>query len=176
MGQSVLISDLSACEPASALSRNPRAHQWGLYEYETAEETGVAVYCRPHFHPPGLSLDLQAAGPHRVFLGIHYGHTHDGLAGKLGEHGVDQFLWARLSGERAWDLVEPEYFGRKSTVHAKPPFGFADVVEVLWREADLTGRRVEIAPRRTARFPPPAPGSARCGAGAARAGGGARRA
>ena len=160
MGQSLLISDLSACEPAAALSRSPRADQWGVYDYETAESSGVAVYCRPHFHPPPLSLDLQAAGPHRVFLGIHYGHTHDGLAGKLGERGVDQFLWARLSGERAWDLIEPEYFGRKDTMRAQPAFGFADVVEVLWREADLTRRWLEIAPRRTARFPGPAAGLA----------------
>ncbi len=46
----------------------------------------------------------------------------------------------------------PSISGRE-TPRAALAFGLADVVEVLWREADLTDRRIEIAQRRTARFP-----------------------
>jgi len=160
MASSQTIRDLSACEPAYALSRRPWCDQWGTYEYETAEGAGVAVYCRPHFDPPPLRLDLRSTGRHRIFLGIHYGHTHDSHAAKLGAAGPDQFLWAKLTGDRAWDLVEAEYFGTKDRAPAQPAFGSADAVEVLWREADLTGQSLHIAPRRTARFPGPAAGLA----------------
>lgn len=154
------IRDLGGCEPASALSRTPRRDQWGIYDYETAEGAGIAVYCRPHYEPPPLRLDLRTTGPHRIFLGIHYGHTHDSYAAKLCTPGPDQFLWARLSGDRAWDLIEAEHFGARDVVTAQPPFGFSDIVEVHWRCTDLGGQSLEIAPRRTTRFPGPAAGLA----------------
>jgi len=126
--------------------------QWGVYEYETDTVKGKAVYCRPFANPPELRLELPARGWRRTYLGIHYGHTHSSHAAKLGSRVVDQTLWLGLTGERAHRLVEPELYGTKG--HSQGEwFGFADVVEVLWRAAVLSGQDLHIAPRRSPRFP-----------------------
>ncbi|MBU0611705.1 MAG: hypothetical protein KKI08_27760 [Armatimonadetes bacterium] len=117
MPASVVLSDLSCCEPAAALSRDPAPDQWGVYEFETAAIAGRAVYCRPHFNPPPLRLPLQARGWHRVFLGIHYGHGHNCHVAKLGLTIPEQFLWVKLGGQRSFELIEPELYGRKDDPH-----------------------------------------------------------
>lgn len=153
MTASVVLSDLSRCEPAAALSRDPAPDQWGVYDYETAAVCGRAVYCRPHFDPPPLRLPLGVRGWHRLFLGVHYGHGHDAHAAKLGLTIPEQFLWVKLSGQRSFELVEPELYGRKDDPHPEKAFGMNDVVEVLWSCADVTDQELVFAPRRTPRFP-----------------------
>ena len=152
MSVSLMLVDMSCAEPAAALGRAPAMDQWGVYEYETDAVKGKAIYCRPFANPPELRLELPARGWHRIYLGIHYGHTHSSHAAKLGSRVVDQTPWLGLTGERAHRLVEPELYGTKG--HSQGEwFGFADVVEVLWRATDLSGQDLHIAPRRSPRFP-----------------------
>lgn len=160
MSDGLLLSDLRAAAPAWAVSTTPGPEQWGIYEYETASVRGVALYCRPFANPPELTIRVPAEGHHRIFIGIHYGHTYNSHAAKLKTHVPDQFLSIRLSDDRAYDLVEPEYYPVNSPDAATHAFGFSDVLEVLWRCADLTGRDLQIAPRRTPRFPGHAAGIA----------------
>ncbi|MCE5237651.1 family 10 glycosylhydrolase [bacterium] len=160
MPDGVVISDLSRARPSSALSRDPAPDQWGIYDYETADLAGRAVYCRPHFNPPPLAVPLGVRGWHRLFLGIHYGHGHNSHAAKLGLTIPEQFLWVKLSGQRSYELIEPELYGRKDEPHPEKVFGMNDVAEVLWCCADLSDRELHVAPRRTARFPHEAAGLA----------------
>jgi len=159
MPDAIMLTDMGQAEPAAALGPVATMGQWGLYSYGTADITGQAVYCRPFANPPELTLSLPARGWHRVYLGIHYGHTHNSHVAKLGAEIVDQTLWARLTGDRAYRLIEPEYAGTKSPVPVEK-FGFTDIVEVLWRSADLQGQALHIAPRRSARCPGEAAGLA----------------
>lgn len=160
MSDGLIIPDLTRAEPASALSRDPRPDQWGVYDYETADVAGRALYCRPHFNPPPVRLPLGRRGWHRIFLGIHYGHGHNSHAAKLGLTLPEQFLWAKLSGQRSYELIEPELYGRKDDPCPDKQFGMDDVAEVLWCCADLTDRELHLAPRRTPRFPHEAAGLA----------------
>ena len=157
---SVILSDMAMCQPTSALSTDPGRGQWGVYDYETDAVRGRAVYARPGAGAPPLKLPLEAEGWHRVFLGIHYGHTYSSHAAKLGCQHPDQFLWVRLSSDPVYALVEPEFPGKRGPATGDRRFGFADVAEVLWRCADLTGQHLHLAPRRSARFPATAAGIA----------------
>jgi len=154
-----MLADMSCAEPAAALGCAPGLDQWGVYEYETDTVKGKAVYCRPFANPPELTLRLSARGWHRIYLGIHYGHTHCSHAAKLGARVVDQTLWLRLTGERAHRLVEPELYGTKGGSYGEW-FGFADVTEVQWRAMELSGQDLHLAPRRSPRFPGDAAGLA----------------
>ena len=160
MAEQFLLSDLRISEPASALSRVPGPDQWGTYEYETASVRGVALYCRPFANPPELTIPISGVGWHRIYVGIHYGHTYDSYAAKLKVQVPDQFIWLRLSSDRAHDLIEPEYYPASDAAGAGHAFGFTDIVQVLWRCADVTGQTLHVAPRRTARYPGPPAGIA----------------
>jgi len=155
MGEEILLTDMGLAEPAEALAPIGTAERWGVYEYEAGEVRGRAVYCRPFANPPEIRLQLPARGRYRIHLGIHYGHIHNSHVAKLGGQVVDQTLWAKLSGERAYHLVEPEYSGRGTEW-----FGFTDIAEVLWRTVELEGQALHIAPRRSPRFPGDAAGLA----------------
>ena len=160
MAEQLLFSDLRCAEPTSALSRVPRPDQWGTYEYETDSVRGAALYCRPFSNPPELTIPMSATGWHRIYIGIHYGHTYDSYAAKLRTHVPDQFLLLRLTADRAADLIEPEYYPASDAAGPGHSFGFTDVVEVLWRCADVTDQALHVSPRRTPRFPAPPAGIA----------------
>lgn len=155
MANDLLLTDMSCTQPAEALAPIASAERWGVYEYAAGEVSGRAVYCRPFANPPEIRLQLPVRGRYRIYLGIHYGHIHNSHLAKFGGKVVDQTLWAKLTGDRAYRLIEPEYYGR-----GPEWFTYTDVTEVLWRTADLDGQALHIAPRRSPRSPGDAAGLA----------------
>ena len=83
-----VISDLSICQPSSALSRQWQDGKWMLMNYETDDGiVGQMLYYTfyPVFHAamrrprdqefvnaPTITLPLEASGWYEVYLGMHY--------------------------------------------------------------------------------------------------------
>ena len=75
----ICYSDLSACEPASRLTRERRAGCWSLIDYETEDGlAGTMVFAYPNEGAPPLSLTVEARGLFRVYVGINYSRVPGG--------------------------------------------------------------------------------------------------
>ena len=73
--QSIVLSDMSRCVPASSFSREPRWDVWNLIDFETAEHAGVAMYMGAFSaitdqRIPEVALDLNVSGWHAIHLGL----------------------------------------------------------------------------------------------------------
>ena len=88
----VLISDLSCCEPQSAISPKIKEDCWHKIPYETAGGiSGVMLAKGEMVHPPEVSLALEAKGWHAIYLAVFRGQTEVELA---------QIKWKGCPGAR----------------------------------------------------------------------------
>ena len=98
--QELIISDLSRCEPASALADRLKPGCWRVVDYETVDGLcGEMLFSVGRHHSPTLDLPLNTFGPYWIFLGINYSRVaaHSGHGG----------LWVKLSGDRGYAPVAP---------------------------------------------------------------------
>ncbi len=150
----LLISDLSICQPASALSRQWQDGKWMLMDYETVDDIAGQMLCYtyyPVFHSamrrpkeqefvnaPIITLPLAATGWHEICLGMHYASAAR-LEGPQ--------IRVKLSGEEMYSTIGREQCQPKDgDFPEKSGFGIFDVAEVCWRTADLTDQDLIIAP------------------------------
>jgi len=116
-----LLTDMSQCLPAEALSPEARRGHWQLVSYETDEVSGTMVLARTETGAPEIKLPLNAQGWHAIYLGF-MGATWAGRP----------LLRVKLSGDPCFVRLETE----------------ADVrhlEEGFWKAADLTGQDLVIA-------------------------------
>ncbi len=70
VAQAELLTDMTRCTPADALSKR-RAHaKWKVFEYETAEFSGKCVSVGRESSAPDLTLKLGKQGWHAVYVGL----------------------------------------------------------------------------------------------------------
>ncbi len=151
-GDELFVSDLSVCEPKTALDREHRAMAWRLVDYETEDGLqGVMVHADPELGAPELKLPLGVDGTYKIYLGINY--TKSGYAYR--SYGSYGNLDVKLTGDRGYTHVAAEQSPVKQpTVRGEaiePKIGKGKFVprsiqEVYWRTADLTGQSLLFRP------------------------------
>ncbi|MBM3500728.1 MAG: hypothetical protein FJX74_18880 [Armatimonadetes bacterium] len=117
-GEAMLISDLSVCTPKDALSPRRERGRWKVLDYATAAFQGRCLSALPDTAAPPVTLPLEAAGWHAVYLGLA-GHPEGGNA-----------IRARVTGDAAYQM----------RAHAG-----GQIQEVFLKCADLTGRSLHVA-------------------------------
>jgi lysophospholipase L1-like esterase len=65
-----LISDMTLCTPAHALSKRREHAKWKVFEYETAEYSGKCVSVGRESSAPDLTFKLGKQGWHAVYVGL----------------------------------------------------------------------------------------------------------
>lgn len=125
----VIVSDMSRCRPADALSRVPKKHHWELIEYEADGVAGVMLGATSLKDAPDVTLPLGVAGWYEIHLGFwNPHHAYDG------DFGVK----LKLSDEEIFRVIVD-----KNPRLAWP--GWFELKEVYYRSADLTGQDLVIA-------------------------------
>ncbi|MDP6153525.1 MAG: family 10 glycosylhydrolase [Phycisphaeraceae bacterium] len=119
----IWFTNMSACEPASALSDRCGRHQWRVIEYETADHQGALLFAPPDADAPELALPLALAGWHEVRVGLWPSPSHAPATVRF-----------RLTRDDAWRVLQTH---GQSIEH---------VEETLLTRADLTGQSLRFAP------------------------------
>lgn len=131
-----LLSDLSRCRPAGAVSaKPPRGFAWQAVPYEAEGIAGTMLTAEPEWIVPDVELPLGAEGWHAIYLGLWKGGAT-----------------VRLSGDAAGRHLRPDHDGAN-------PVRFQ---EAFWKCADLTGQRLVFRHAPTLLHPIPKFGN--CGA------------
>ena len=144
--EGILISDLSHCEPQSAISSTPERDRWYTIPYETRDGIEGAMLSKGGVaHPPDVRLPLPVEGWHAIYLGMFLGEAHDRSR-----------LRVKLAGERLFDLLAPSSLGHrvspKGRVLGRPgplPGYNTSIEEFLWKAADLDGQDLIISHARS---------------------------
>ena len=129
----MVITDMSTCRPASAMSEEMRFDLWNLISYETPEHSGICIYIPSDRGDASndsleLTLPLDASGWHAVHLGLW---DPDGPPNRAPGWGLE----IKLSGDSAFERIAFDV-----------PTKMYLVQDGLWREADLTGQDLVIRP------------------------------
>ena len=126
-GKAVYFSDMSKCEPASALSYSMEPGKWRLLTYKSAETNGIMVKASSFIDAPDLTLPLDLTGWYAIYIGYWNPMTdYDG----------DFLIKLKLSGEPA--------FRRIAEKHSADSQVRTFLRETFVRNADLTGKDIII--------------------------------
>ncbi len=68
--ESQVVTDMTQCTPASALSDRRQHDKWKVFEYETAEFSGKCVSVGRESSAPDLTLKIERQGWHAVYIGL----------------------------------------------------------------------------------------------------------
>lgn len=120
-GNAIVLSDLSRCTPAAALSPDRRKFHWLTIPYEAEEISGVMLSTGPETDAPDVTLPLDVSGWHAIFIGL-WG---------MGRHAAQpDAVKVRLSGSPCFTTIareEPDYYS---------------LDERFWKVADLTDQEI----------------------------------
>ncbi len=143
----ILIADLSRFTKGqdSIISSTPTPGKWTLLPYKTSEFEGTLLFSSNgsgssagEFHIP-----LQYKGKYAVYVGTYYGHAPANfflLTPHFGPTGGRLITRIKLSTGNAFDTVADEYYGPKSGPQPEKQINpLTDILEVKWREVELTG-------------------------------------
>ena len=138
--EGVLISDLSRCEPRSALSPESKKNCWYTVPYETEDGIkGVLLGKGELSTPPDVSLPLDAKGWHAIYLGVFRG----GIS--IGAPFADPcLLKVKLRDERLFDMVRPSVEDRPA-LNTAVPGSQNSIEEFFWRASDLDGQDLVLS-------------------------------
>ena len=147
---SVLVSDLSQCQPPEALGRQPQVGSWRLVDYTTTGIAGTMIYAAPEDQAPEITLPLNVSGRYAIYIGINYTRA---AAGDIFHntpwtpHGL---LWLRLSRDPGFSRFTAEKMLRHAD-HLPDRAGrekeiWESIHEVYWKTADLDGQSLHIRP------------------------------
>ena len=129
-GRPVYLSDLSACQPNGALSRDAMPRRWRTMEYEAEGLSGVMLIAGPETAAPEITLPLNAAGWHAVSVGL-FADQRQRTGALVRLSGDDTFS---VLDQRPLESEQPP--GNEST----PAYRAHEIREMFWRVVDLTGR------------------------------------
>jgi hypothetical protein len=139
----IIRSDMSQCLPAENLSRTFQRDHWQLIDYETTEGVkGFMASARPDENCGELTLNLNAVGLYKIYLGIFLTKSHYPGGSNYGE------LEVKLTNDVGFRRVGPEY----KTVDEDGTTKFGDdepninkvITEAYWKTADLTGQSLTL--------------------------------
>lgn len=124
--RALVLTDMGACEPSSALAETTQPAHWKLvpYEMQAGGLSGRMAWAAPRAQAPELSLALPAQGWHAIFVGLFSASE------------VPTTAWLALSGDKA---PVPRSNGRNDY--------YTNTVETFFKVAKLSGTdRLTIAP------------------------------
>ena len=139
-GEGTLITDLSRCEPRTAISKRLKDGCWYTLAYETTDGIRGALVGKGELsRPPAIRLSLEAAGWHAVYLGLYRGGIDPGKPFE------DSFaLNVRFSDERLFDMVRPSIIDNPRRNSAIEGSG-GSIEEMFWKASDLNGQQLVIS-------------------------------
>ena len=70
----VYLTDMTRCEPGSAVTKRFARDAWKAVEYETGEFAGTMLYSIAGLGSPELTFRLDRKGWYAVYLGLHDSH------------------------------------------------------------------------------------------------------
>jgi hypothetical protein len=127
--KTIIISDMTRCHPADALSKVPQKHRWQLIDYEAEGVKGVILGATSLKDAPDVTLPLDVEGWYAIYLGFwNPHHAYDG------DFGVK----LRLSDEAVFRLIVDRDAGLNWP-------GWFELKEVYYRSDELTGKDLVIA-------------------------------
>ena len=158
----VVLSDLSVCQPATHLSRERERGRWSLVDYETEDGVaGTMVFAYPNEGTGELALPIDVRGHYRVHVGINYQRVPGGdllhhspwpIYGQVqlkldGDPGFTRFAlevgWKVDSGWKLKGGMEGEVGGSRV---GKSMQIYLSIQETFWRVHEFTGpTRLTIA-------------------------------
>ena len=133
----IVLSDMSQCTPATALTRDYEKDKWQMHDYETDDGLkGTMVTALPESRVRELKLPLNVEGFYKIYLGVHYTRPHVSV-----EHSSYGAMEVKLSGDAGFRRVglELEEAELGSDVE-----GYKTLHESYWKTADLTGESLII--------------------------------
>ena len=144
----VLLSDMSLCEPPSALDNWMGPGKWGVMPYETEAFSGKMLWSAADLGVPEVSLSLPVSGWYKIYIGTHYADVGPTREKMISENSFYQSLRVRLSSDKSDWHIEPEQFGRQGEkyLHLNTERRY-HIVETLWRAVNLKeGDSIIFAP------------------------------
>jgi uncharacterized lipoprotein YddW (UPF0748 family) len=116
---SIYLSDMSLCQPKTALSPKPKRHHWRLLDYETERFKGVMLVAGKNTAAPEIRYPVNQKGWHAISFGMRsYGGGED-----------ETKLLVKLQGDSTFSMVS----------HRPEPASRNQVDDYFWKIADLTG-------------------------------------
>jgi hypothetical protein len=112
----ILISDLSKCTPASAITKETTKNTWRTADYELENFKGTMLTALVETTAPLVSLPLNVKGWYAVYLGLYRLYPNDGIRVKL----TNDEATTLVQADKAYDYFE----------------------EVFWKYADLTNQEI----------------------------------
>lgn len=121
------ITQMDACQPRGALSGRMEQGRWQLITYETEELKGVMVGALSIINAPNLTIPLDAAGWHKVYIGYwNPSHLYDD----------DPIIKVKLSDQPAFRIFHEDVSAdRQDSTFLR---------EAFFDHADLTGQDLVI--------------------------------
>ena len=150
----IMVSDMSACQPAEALAWTNSPGRWRLVDYETEDGLkGVMLFGSPELGTSEVTLPLNLSGPHEIYLGINYsrptygdnvGHSEWSPYGDLEVKLTRDYGYTRVAAEQLFGFeTGPGRLGKGKYIPRT-------IQETFWKAAELTSQalhlRMPIAP------------------------------
>ena len=154
----IYLSDMSRCEPASALSSRLENGKWLLTDYATEDGiAGSTIYATPETRPPAVSLALGQKGWFDIYIGVNYTRS----IWQASDATTSGCLRVRLDSEEQYTPVMSEAsfssgypFSTEAGLFEEKTGELHDawncIYEVYWKSAQLDGSERIV-------FCPPAP-------------------
>jgi len=142
----ILIADMRRVQPREALGEQPDVGHWFVCPYSAKHFKGYMITVPNGISVPQVRLPLNASGPHEIYIGVYHGHTPFVQDATAGYAGARHFLRLRLSNDACFDTIESEYYSPiKDGFHPEKEFTLNEIMEVHWRDANLTGQALIFA-------------------------------
>jgi hypothetical protein len=126
MSESIYITNMNTCEPASGISSQWERNSWRAVPYETVDGlNGTMLMATTDIDPPPVQLPLNLTGWFRIYLGLG---CADGNNGSLPSVKV------KLTDDPAY-----------VTLSAPGRFWWMEFREIFWKETDVTGQSLVVA-------------------------------
>jgi hypothetical protein len=146
----IILSDMSACQPAEALAWENCASRWRLVDYQTeGGMKGVMAFASPELGAREITLPLNASGPHAVYLGINYSKPFYGDSMDHLDWSAYGDLEVKLTGDFGYTRVAAEQlfgFEKGTGRMGKGKYIPRTIQQTYWRTADLTGQALHLRP------------------------------
>lgn len=153
--KTILISDMSMCEPSDIIKERGEQGCWWKTDYELKSgEKGVMIFAEPKDKAKELKLKLNQEGIYKIFIGMNYpfqnyqnGHTNRLIEMDYGA------VFIKLSDDRGFSRVGIE----KLDLHSKNKYPdktlpekatkehFNTIYESYWKTAKLDGQDLIIS-------------------------------
>ena len=135
------ITQMDACQPRGALSGRMEQRKWQLITYETEQLKGVMVGALSIINAPNLTIPLDAAGWHKVYIGYwNPSHLYDD----------DPIIKVKLSDQPAFRIFHEDVSADRqdSTFLREAFFDYADLTGqdlVIGKSNGILGKQMFFA-------------------------------